>query len=124
MEFQFLTVDAEGQPLYRKVMHQVAQWGTSSDTMFVVGATRPEILRDVRAAHPTHFFLVPGVGAQGGDLRSVMEGGLTADGGLLINNSRGILYAGKGEEAIPAARRAAIQMQQAMQEVLRARGVI
>lgn len=124
MDFQFLTVDAEGHPLYRKVMQQVAQWGTPGDTMFVVGATRPEILADVRAVLPEHFFLVPGVGAQGGDLRAVLEAGLTSSGGLLINNSRGILYASKGEDAIPAARRAALQMRQSMEAVLRAKAVI
>ena len=82
--------------------------------MFVVGATRPEVLAEVRALVPGHFFLVPGVGAQGGDLHAVLKAGMTADGGLLINSSRGVLYAGKGEEAIPAARRAALELQQAM----------
>ena len=81
-------------------------------------------LADVRAAHPEHFFLVPGVGAQGGDLRSVIEAGVTPDGALLINNSRGILYAGKDEDAIPAARRSAGQMQQVMENALRAKRVI
>jgi orotidine-5'-phosphate decarboxylase len=82
--------------------------------MFVVGATRPEILAEARKAAPHHFFLVPGVGAQGGDLNAVLDAGCTTDGGLLINSSRGILYAGKGESAIPAARAAAMELQQAM----------
>jgi orotidine-5'-phosphate decarboxylase len=64
---------------------------------------------------PDHFFLVPGVGAQGGDLEAVMDAGLTTDGGLLINASRSILYAGQGQDAIPAARRAAKALQVAME---------
>ena len=82
--------------------------------MFVTGATRPEVLQQARALAPDHFFLVPGVGAQGGDLDAVLDAGMTADGGLLINSSRGVLYAGAGEEAITMARKAAMQMQQAM----------
>ncbi len=122
MDFQFLSVD--GQPLFKRVMHRAAQWGTPSDTMFVVGATRTDVLAEARAIAPEHFFLVPGVGAQGGDLGAVMQLGMTKDGGLLINNSRGILATGKGEDAIPAARRAALHMQGAMEAALRAKGVI
>ncbi|MEO8589992.1 MAG: orotidine-5'-phosphate decarboxylase [Flavobacteriales bacterium] len=125
MDFQFLSVDGDSQlALYKKVMQRAAEWGTPSDTMFVVGATRTEVLADARALTPHHFFLVPGIGAQGGDLASVMSAGLTKDGGLLINNSRGILYAGKGEDAIPASRRAAMRMQLAMEAALRAKGII
>jgi len=124
MDFQFLTVDGEGQPLYKKVMQRASEWGTISDTMFVVGATRVEVLAEARALTPDHFFLVPGVGTQGGDLGAVLEAGLTRDGGLLINSSRGILFAGKGEDAIPAARRAAAHMQRTMEAALRSKGVI
>jgi orotidine-5'-phosphate decarboxylase len=95
-------------------MERCAEWGTPDELMFVVGATRPEVLAQARRSAPQHFFLVPGVGAQGGDLNAVLDAGMTADGGLLINSSRGILYAGKGEDAIPAARRAAQDLQQAM----------
>lgn len=124
MDFQFLTVDGGQHRLFEKVMLRVAEWGSVADTMFVVGATRPEVLAEARAAAPEHFFLVPGVGAQGGDLNAVMECGMTADGGLLINSSRGILYAGKGDDAIPAARRAAKDLQRTMETALRAKGVI
>lgn len=116
-DFQFLKVNTNGQGeryLYQAVMERCAAWGSPEELMFVVGATRPEILAEARKATPEHFFLVPGVGAQGGDLQAVLKAGLTADGGLLINSSRGILYAGKGEDAMPAARRAAIELQQAM----------
>ena len=121
-DFQFLPVN--GRPLYETVIERTAQWGSPDDLMFVVGATRPEILTRVRALAPRHFFLVPGVGAQGGDLQAVMDAGMTSDGGLLINSSRGVLYAGKGEDAIPAARGAAQELQQAMEKALRVKGVI
>jgi orotidine-5'-phosphate decarboxylase len=92
--------------------------------MFVAGATRPEILRQVRAMAPEHFLLVPGVGTQGGDLAEVLREGLNTDGGMLINSSRGILYAGKEDEAIPMARKAAEALQRTMEVALRARGVL
>jgi orotidine-5'-phosphate decarboxylase len=115
-DFQFLPVN--GRPLYETVIIRTAEWGSPDDLMFVVGATRPEILSGVRAMVPEHFFLVPGVGAQGGDLNSVLDAGMTADGGLLINSSRGILYAGKGNAAIPDARLAAQELQQTMAAAL------
>jgi orotidine-5'-phosphate decarboxylase len=122
LDIQFLPVN--GRPLYETAIQRIATWGSTDDLMFVVGATRPEVLAEVRALAPQHFFLVPGVGAQGGDLNAVLKAGMTADGGLLINSSRGVLYAGKGEEAIPAARRAAKELQQVMESSLRAKGVI
>ena len=121
-DFQFLPVN--GRPLFETVIERTAQWGGPEDLMFVVGATRPEILARVRTLATGHFFLVPGVGAQGGDLQAVMDAGMTSEGALLINSSRGVLYAGKGEEAIPAARRAAQDLQQAMEKALRGKGVI
>ena len=116
-DVQFIRTE-NGRPLYETVIRNTAQWGTADDLMFVVGATRPEVLSEVRALVPNHFFLVPGVGAQGGDLQAVMKAGLIKDGGLLINSSRGVLYAGKGESAIPAARTAAHDLQRAMQQAL------
>lgn len=124
MDFQFLSVDGGQHRLFEKVMLRVGEWGSVNDTMFVVGATRPEVLAQARAVAPRHFFLVPGVGAQGGDLGAVMDLGLTADGGLLINSSRGVLFAGQGDDAIPAARRAAQDLQLAMEAALRAKRVI
>ena len=112
-DFQFLKVDGERR-LFEVVMQRCAEWGTPDELMFVVGATRPEVLAEARKAAPHHFFLVPGVGAQGGDLDAVLDAGLTPEGGLLINSSRGILYADKGRDAIPAARAAATALQQAM----------
>ena len=122
-DFQFIA-DAHGQRLFEAVIAKCAQWGSPDELMFVTGATRPEVLQQARALAPDYFFLVPGVGAQGGDLHAVLDAGMTADGGLLINSSRGVLYAGAGEEAIPMARKAAMQMQQAMAKRMRERGVV
>lgn len=121
-DVQFLVVD--GRPLYQTVMQRCAEWGSAQDLMFVVGATRPQLLAEARAMLPDHFFLVPGVGAQGGDLNAVLDAGMNADGGLLINSSRNILYAGKGEDAIPAARRAAQELQSSMAKAMAQRGVL
>lgn len=122
LDLQFLPVD--GRPLFETVMRKVAAWGTPADTMFVVGATRTDVLAQARAVAPEHFFLVPGVGAQGGDLEAVLRECMTTDGGVLINSSRGILYAEKGEGAIPAARVAARQLQQTMAQALQRRGIL
>ncbi len=121
-DVQFLSVD--GRPLYETVMKRCAEWGSAQDLMFVVGATRPQLLAEARAMLPDHFFLVPGVGAQGGDLNAVLDAGMNADGGLLINSSRNILYAGKGEDAIPAARRAAQELQGTMAQAMAQRSVL
>ena len=122
-DFQFLDT-GNGKRLFEVVMERTSEWGTASELMFVTGATRPEILAQARAIAPDHFFLVPGVGAQGGDLNAVLDAGLTKEGGLLINSSRGVLFAGKGEEAIPQARKAAQELQRAMEWKLRERGVL
>lgn len=116
-DVQFIRTEA-GRPLYETVIERAASWGRSDDLMFVVGATRPQVLAEIRALVPEHFLLVPGVGAQGGDLEAVMRAGLTAQGGLLINSSRGILYAGSDQEAIPAARAAAQALQAQMANAL------
>ncbi len=121
-DFQFLPT-GNGKRLFETVIERTAQWGTTEELMFVVGATRPEILQQARALAPDHFFLVPGVGAQGGDLDAVLDAGMTADGGLLINSSRGVLFAGSGEQAIPMARRAAQQLQQVMAKRMRENGI-
>lgn len=124
LDFQFLPVDNEQHRLFERVMTKVAEWGTPGDTMFVVGATRTDVLAQARAAAPQHFFLVPGVGAQGGDLNAVLDACMTSDGGLLINSSRGILYASKGDDAMQAAAAAALEMQRAMEAAMRKSGVI
>jgi orotidine-5'-phosphate decarboxylase len=104
-----------GSNLYQEVLRTTATWGTSSNTMFVVGATRPEMFLQVRAIVPDHFLLVPGVGAQGGSLAEVCRYGLNKDVGLLINASRSILYASADPNLFAdAARNEAMAMQKEM----------
>jgi len=110
-DFQF-TAQEDGHPLYEKVIRKACAWGNDDQMMFVVGATHPEQISRIRALAPNHFLLVPGVGAQGGDLASVCKNGLNSRGGLLINASRAILYAGSGRDFAEHARAVALQMQQ------------
>ena len=104
--------------LFEKVIKTAQQWATDEQMMFVVGATRGAAFGDVRKLAPDHFLLVPGVGAQGGDLREVCKYGLNAQCGLLINSSRGIIYASQGIDFAEKAREEAIKLQQEMEEIL------
>ncbi len=103
-----------GELLYERVLKTVAGWGTPSNLMFVIGATRKEQLQEVRQLLPEHFFLVPGVGAQGGDVATVCENAMNKDGGVLINVSRGVIYAGKDTDFAVRAGEAAKDYQQQM----------
>lgn len=123
-DLQFLRIGQTEERLYQRVISTVSGWGTPDNLMFVVGGTRPEVLRQARAAAPDHFFLVPGIGAQGGDLEAVLDAGITRQGGLLVNSSRGILQAGTGDDAVPKARQAAQALQRVMQAALQRKGVI
>jgi orotidine-5'-phosphate decarboxylase len=100
--------------LYQKVLRTVASWGHPGNIMFVIGATRPQQLQEVRALLPHHFFLVPGVGAQGGDVATVCSNAFNKDAGVLINVSRGIIYAGNDIDFVTHARVAAKDYQQEM----------
>ncbi|XZF15643.1 orotidine-5'-phosphate decarboxylase [Chitinophagaceae bacterium MMS25-I14] len=104
--------------LYEKVLKTVAGWGTPENIMFVIGATRKEQLQHVRSLLPDHFFLIPGVGAQGGDVATVCDNALNKDGGVLINVSRGVIYAGNGTDFAEVAGKAAHQYQQEMAKYL------
>jgi orotidine-5'-phosphate decarboxylase len=98
---------ANGKKLYEQVVDTAKTWGTPEQLMFVVGATRVEALKALRERAPEYFFLIPGVGAQGGDLKSVSLAAMNADCGMLVNASRSILYASSGEDfAIKAAEEA------------------
>ncbi len=108
-DFQMLKY--EGKYLYESVMETVCTWGNDNNLMFVTGATKASDLKALRAQFPQHFFLVPGVGAQGGTVKDVCDNALTDFGGLLINASRSILYAGKGNDYIEKAREEAIKLQ-------------
>lgn len=84
--------------LYEKVLTTVSQWGTPENLMFVVGATQPDWFEGIRKLTPDHFYLVPGVGSQGGSLEAISAKAMNKDVGLLVNSSRDIIYAGKGED--------------------------
>ena len=120
LDFQ-LTKDENGERLFEKVMRKAQEWGTPQNMMFVVGATRGELFKDVRRVAPHHFLLVPGVGAQGGSLEEVCQYGMTSDCGLLVNSSRGIIYASDDEDFAEMAGNKAREMQQAMEKLLELR---
>lgn len=113
-----MTLQEEGQPLYAKVMQRAQTWGTPDQMMFVCGATHPEKFRELRQLAPDSFFLVPGIGAQGGDLEAVARHGMNDHCGLLVNSSRGIIYAGIGEDYAEKARQAAEDLQRQMVSAL------
>lgn len=90
------------------------EWGSEENTMFVVGATRSEDISKIRKLAPNHFFLVPGVGAQGGSLEEVVKYGITDECGLLVNSSRGIIYADQSEKFAIEAKKEALKIQSEM----------
>jgi orotidine-5'-phosphate decarboxylase len=104
--------------LYEEVLRKVASWGTPENLMFVIGATQTEQLLHVRTIIPDHFLLIPGVGAQGGDLDEVCKAALNKDAGILVNVSRAVIYAGIGEDFAEHAGGAAKAYQQQMAEYL------
>lgn len=112
-DFQ-LTEDKSDERLFEKVLKKSQEWGTPENLMYVVGATQGRMFEDIRRIAPEHFLLVPGVGAQGGSLQEVCKYGMTKDCGLLVNSSRGIIYAGKGTDFAEAAARKAREMQEEM----------
>ena len=112
-DFQFAKQNNE-IPLYEKIMRTAQTWGTPEQLMFVVGATHPEKFKEIRRIAPDNFLLVPGVGAQGGDLKKLSDFGLNEMCGLLVNSSRGIIFASEGEDFAEKARASALQLQQAM----------
>lgn len=116
-DFQFFGQTDEA--LYQKVLKTSQTWATKEQMMYVVGATKADMLTSIRAIVPQHFLLVPGVGAQGGSLEDVARYGMTADCGLLVNSSRDILYADNSEKFAQAAAEKAQNMQKQMAELLR-----
>ena len=123
LDFQF-TVDNHGEELFKKVLKKSAKWGSSENLMYVVGATRAEGIAEVRKLVPDHFFLVPGVGAQGGSLEDVAKYGWNKDCGLLVNSSRGIIYASNSIDFASQARIEAVKLQQEMEAVLKQKELI
>lgn len=117
-DFQFLKAE-DGTYFYEKVIKGVAAWGSDENMMFVIGATQEQQIADIRKMVPHHFFLVPGVGAQGGDLQRISELGLNNDAGLLVNSSRSIIYAGAGEDYAAKSAEKAAAYQKEMKEYLK-----
>lgn len=118
-DFQ-LVADASGERLFERVLRTSQNWAGTEQMMYVVGATQGNLFADVRRIAPNSFLLVPGVGAQGGSLEEVCRYGMTSECGLLVNSSRGIIYAGHDEHYAQAAAQAAKALQQQMDEQLKA----
>ncbi len=117
-DFQ-LTEDKDGIRLFEKVLKTSQQWGNDENMMYVVGATQGRMFEDIRKLAPTHFLLVPGVGAQGGSLEEVCHYGMIpGDIGLLVNSSRGIIYASQGEDFAEVAAQKAQELQQQMAKLI------
>ncbi len=118
--FDFQTQIVDGKELYKTVIETSKQWTNSQNLMYVVGATKASYLAEIRKIVPRSFLLVPGVGAQGGSLSEVCKYGLSSNIGLLINSSRGIIYAGKDENFAMASATAAKELQSQMESILNA----
>lgn len=116
--FDFQTLEVNGEELYKKVIATSKTWKNSQNLMYVVGATKAEYFSEIRKIIPDSFLLVPGVGAQGGSLSEVCRYGMNANVGLLINSSRGIIYASSGMDFAEKARAEALKIQQEMQRIL------
>ncbi|OFY85435.1 MAG: orotidine 5'-phosphate decarboxylase [Bacteroidetes bacterium RIFCSPLOWO2_12_FULL_35_15] len=123
LDFQMLELnthfDGEGEILFQKVLETSKEWGSLDNMMYVVGATKAEMFTDIRKIIPEHFLLVPGVGAQGGSLQDVAKYGMNKQCGLLVNSSRGIIYAGSDEDFADKARAEAMKLQKEMKLVLK-----
>ena len=107
-----------GNKLYQEVIKISSGWGNSNNMMYVVGATKSEDLKKIREILPEHFLLIPGIGAQGGDLKEVISNGINKDVGILINSSRAIIYAGDQEDFDVISRKEALKIQKEMLKYL------
>jgi orotidine-5'-phosphate decarboxylase len=117
MDFQNI-LDNKNLPLYKNVIETSKNWGSEDNMMFVVGATKAEALAEIRKIIPNHFLLVPGVGAQGGSLKDVVENGMNHDCGLLINSSRSIIYSANDSRFALSARESALKIKKEMEAFL------
>jgi orotidine-5'-phosphate decarboxylase len=117
-DFQFFPAGSGPERLFEEVIRQGAEWGGPDQVMFVAGATRAGLISDIRRIIPKHFLLVPGIGAQGGSLKEVVDAGLNEQCGLIINASRSILYAGSDEAFDQTARIQALALQEEMAALL------
>jgi orotidine-5'-phosphate decarboxylase len=122
--FQYMEDKYGGLMLFEKVINCSKNWGDTDNIMYVVGATRAEMLKEVRNMAPDHFLLIPGVGAQGGSLAETARYGMNAQCGLLVNSSRGIIFADSSENFAEIAAQKALDMQQEMASLLVEKGII
>ncbi|MBD5330709.1 MAG: orotidine-5'-phosphate decarboxylase [Bacteroides sp.] len=122
-DFQLIR-NENGTPLFESVIEKSSQWAGPDEMMYVVGATQGRMFEDIRRVAPRSFLLVPGVGAQGGSLEEVCRYGMTDDCGLLVNSSRGIIYASKGEDFAEKAGEAARELRDQMAAQLKSRGIV
>ncbi|MDC0313794.1 orotidine-5'-phosphate decarboxylase [Flavobacteriales bacterium] len=123
LDFQYKKIEG-GKRVFEEVLEKSLEWGNEENLMYVVGATRAEMLSDVRAIVPDAFLLVPGVGAQGGSLEEVVKYGMNNTCGLLVNSSRGIIYAGSGNDFASAAGKKSKELQSQMAFQLNEFGLI
>jgi orotidine-5'-phosphate decarboxylase len=123
-DFQFLKDKESGDQLFETVLKTSQNWGTIENMMYVVGATKAEKLKEIRQIVPDHFLLVPGVGAQGGSLKEVAQNGMNSKCGLLVNSSRGIIYASVESDFAEKAKLAAKDVQEEMSELLKEAGLV
>lgn len=122
--FDFQFFDSEGMKLYEKVLRKSQEWGNAGNMMYVVGATKAEMLGGIRQIVPDHFLLVPGVGAQGGSLEEVVEYGMNSHCGLIVNSSRGIIFADRTENFAVRAAEEARKLQEDMERLLKEKQVL
>lgn len=118
-DFQFFKSEEEGCTLYEKVLTKSQEWGNKDNMMYVVGATKAEMLEGIRKIIPEHFLLVPGVGAQGGSLEEVVKYGINSHCGLIVNSSRGIIYASKEDDFAEQSASKAKELQLQMESLLK-----
>lgn len=123
-DYQFIINESSSKRLFEEVLLTSSNWGSPNNMMYVVGATQAEMLADIRKIIPDHFLLVPGVGAQGGSLEAVAKYGLNKQCGLIVNSSRGIIFASSGEDFGIQARNKSKELQQQMESILLLNGLI
>lgn len=123
-DFQLLQLSGNGDYLFEKILKDSMNWGNEENIMYVVGATQAEMLKKVRAIAPHHFLLIPGIGAQGGNLEEVASAGLNEGCGLLVNSSRQIIYASSEKDFASAAQAEAKKLQTTMEYLLKQHGII
>lgn len=121
-DFQLIK-DSDSTPLFERVITTSQQWATTDEMMYVVGATQGKMFEDIRRVAPNSFLLVPGVGAQGGSLEEVCKYGMTDSCGLIVNSSRGIIYASSDKDFAQRAAQEAATLQKQMADILRAAGI-